>query len=263
MTENTGIIYLQKDNFYFYSASVGKVIEFRFVPEIIKDLDVINSELLESLIKIFIQSNKIQMCDLIIVFADSASFVKDFISSVPQPVVPVINNAVSVPNVVYSATNDEVKYFIEHVPFDEVASEVFILTNGVKAWATNKELYTSIAKAFEIQGFEIKGVLPGVVFEGSISSKVILDQIMVNYILQNFDSVREHSLLTQVPEGIAVKQNLSGESLKKNEKIEEVVEINDKPKGGVSKKRLFLLVGIFVILIIILIVVYISSKQSS
>ena len=59
MTERTGVIYLQKDKFDFYTLQIGKVIECRFVPKIIRDLKMVNPKLLENLIKLFIDINYI------------------------------------------------------------------------------------------------------------------------------------------------------------------------------------------------------------
>ncbi len=269
MTEKTYIIYLLKDKFEFYSPVNGSAIEFRFVPEIVNDLDVINPELFESLIKLFVANNKITFGSIVIVIADNASFIKDFITTNNPPNTLKTNTAnnvsadVSIPAAAKENTNEEIKSFIEHVPFDDVASDTYPLSSGTKIWATNRELFTAIADAFKKQRFEVEAVLPGLVFEGNISSKATMDPAMAGIILQTFDSVKQHSLLSQKPVEPQAAVTDSKEESKKIKNTEESYEINDTPKTGTNKKRLFVMIGIFVILIIILILVYVGSLRQN
>lgn len=261
----TGVIFLQKDKFDFYQSALGKVIEFRFVPEIVKDLDVINPELLEDLIKLFIANNKIQPSSLVIIIADNACFTKDFLLTTPSPKLPDANltsqNAIaSTPHQTDDAVKEQIDFFIEHVPFDEVVSAKYPLTNGTKAWATNKDLFTTIASSFENQGFDIKGVIPGLVFDGNISSKPVLDVTMANSILQQFDSLREHNLFEKKFAKVQLVENKDQEKLVKPQEVEPSVEVADTPKAGTNKKRLVLMAVVFAILLIIMVVMFITQK---
>src|SRR5438876_2132553 len=86
MQAKTGVIYLQKEKFQIYSPYLPNILEFRFVPELIHDFDLVNKELLENLLKVFILNNKLPASGIIIVIADNASFIQDFTSPVPtQP----------------------------------------------------------------------------------------------------------------------------------------------------------------------------------
>lgn len=87
MTGKTGVIYLLKDRFQFYSPFLRQVVELKFTPQMVSDLDVLNAELLEEQIKVFVTNGKIPPSSLIIVLADNAYFVKDFALS-PNPVQP-------------------------------------------------------------------------------------------------------------------------------------------------------------------------------
>ncbi len=260
-----GVIYLQKDKFDFYTPLLGKIIEFRFVPEIVKDLDVINPELFEDLIKLFIANNKIPACGITMILADNASFIKDFLLTDIPPQLPEQtpnqeNSVVSIPRLTPEVLKEQVGFFLEHVPFDDVASETYSLSNGTKVWATNRELYETIAGAFEKQGFQIKAVLPGLVFEGNIGSKEILDIAMSNMVLQKFDSLRQHNLLTEKQIEPQIKENTENKQVKKNEVAQEIIDTTDQPKPGTNKKRLVLLVIVFVLLIGVLVVLFITQK---
>ncbi|HEX8932440.1 MAG TPA: hypothetical protein VF810_04755, partial [Patescibacteria group bacterium] len=67
MQAKTGIIFLQRDKLQIYSPFLPNVLEFRFVPELIRDFDLINRELLENLIKVFLVNNKLPASNMVMV----------------------------------------------------------------------------------------------------------------------------------------------------------------------------------------------------
>ncbi len=261
MIEKTGIIYLQKDKFDFFYPQTGKMIEFKFVPEIIKDLEVINGDLLESLIKLFTANSKILPCDLAIVISNNASFIKDF----TKPQLPSSSNQ----NLQSQATNaspedllkPQIDLFIEHVPFDDVTSVKFPLNNGVKVWATNQMFYQAIVQAFEKIGFKAQMVLPGVILDGNIGSKPTFDFVAANSILQQLDNVRAHNLLTKKV-FLPIVEEKTASQIDTRQEIDNI-DTYKKPSGKKSNKRLFMMLGIFIALIIVLIFVYIGSLSQN
>ncbi len=255
MTAGTGIIFLQKDKFDFYSPGQVKIVEFRFVPEIIRDLEIINAELLENLIKIFVDSNKIVPSELIIVLSDNASFIKDFVAAPSFPPPSAGNNAAqsqTVNNEISDKHQEEIRSFIDHVPFENVLSRNFPMQNGTKVLAVNKDFYMAIKSAFEKVGFRVSAVYPGVVFSNNVGAKPIMDIIVANIILQQAPNLRDDNLLkeTKIFEPVVTEKN--------EEKDFVVQEKDDKPKKT-DKKRLFLMIGIFVVLMIVLVFVYLGS----
>jgi hypothetical protein len=269
MTEGKGIVFLQKDKFDFYSPGLIKIIEFKFVAEFIHDLEVINSELLTDLIKLFVTNNKVQPTELLIILADNACFIKDFNS--PSPVAqqqaasapnqaPVSAAPVALTHTASEKMQEDIKSFIDHVPFENVLSRNFPMQNGTKVVAVNKDFYEAIKGAFEKAGFKVSAVYPGVIFENNIGSKPNMDIITANNILQKADYLRENNLLKEYVEyHQAIEKENKGEE-KENDFT--VNETEDKP-GKTNKKRLFLMIGIFVILLVILVVVYMGSLQQT
>lgn len=262
MIQGRGIIFLQKDKFDFYSPGLIKIIEFRFVPEIIHDLEVINRELLENLIKLFVSNNKIAPGELTIVLADNACFIKDFIMPSAVPSTQQKNVAqlspVAFPNTQASEkVREDIKFFIDHVPFENVLSREFHMGNGTKVLAVNKDFFEAIKNAFEKAGFRVNAVLPGVVFENNIGAKQTMDIIVANTILKQADYLRDNDLLRE-------ERSFQPVVEKENEEEKEftVQETESKP-GKTNKKRLFAMIGIFVILLIILVVVYLGSLQQT
>lgn len=260
MTAGTGIIFLQKDKFDFYSPGLIKIIEFRFVPEIIRDQEIINAELLENLIKIFVDNNKIIPSELVIVLSDNASFIKDFVSPPSAPTLPVGVSPSAQPQVVNNESSEKVqediKAFIDHVPFENVLSRNFPMQNGTKVLAVNKDFYVAIKNAFEKVGFKVSAVYPGVVFSNNIGAKPVMDIIVANIILQQAPNLRDDNLLKEnkIIEPIVSEEKKEGEG----EKDFVVQDTDDKPKKT-NKKRLILMIGIFAILLIVLVLVYLGS----
>lgn len=263
MTEKTGVIFLQKDKFDVFQPLIGKVSEFRFVPEIIRDLEVVNQELLENLIKLFITNNKIDPSEMIIVLSDNVSFLKDFFvhpAEKKTDVNPGTGASLGkIEQIAPKVTDEEINFFIEHIPFERVISKTFPLENGVKVFAANQDLFESLKTSFEKLGFKITMVLPGIIFPNNVGSRVGLDANTAIGILSTAELLKEHNLLT----GQKPVINQPKPEFKKAEDPftpSDASQSAKKPQKK-SNKRLFIMLAVFIILIIILIFVYLGSLQ--
>lgn len=250
MTVKTGVVYLQKDKFQFYLPSIGRVLEFRFVPEIIRDLDVINTELMENLIKIFVTNSKIAPCNLVVVLADNAYFMKDFLPVATQKA------TVSQQEVEKELLQKQAEEFIEHVPFDNVVSRSLPLKNGLRVYATNKDFYESIVIAFEHLGFTVENVIPGSVLGNGLSLRPVIDPTMAALILQKINTVKQYDLLGQQVFQPQVRQE-TGEIDEVELERFQAMQI----KKPAQKKQYLLLAVIGVVLLILLIVLVQSQLQ--
>jgi hypothetical protein len=200
MQTKTGVIYLQKDKFQVYSPYLPNILEFRFVPELIQDFDLVNKELLENLLKVFIVNNKIPASSLIIVIADNASFIQDFIAPAPQPQQPT-----TTPPPTLADLQEQANQYLEQVPFEFVAGKTFPLANGVRAYATNQDIYENLRTVLEKLGFIISIVIPGFVFGQEVSNKPVMDGAAVSIILQKISTVQEYNLIKDVSRNIPVE----------------------------------------------------------
>lgn len=239
MNLKTDVIFLQKDRFEIYSSTLMKVFEFLFVPEIVQDFDIRNSELFDNLISVFIDSNKIPPSELIIVLSDKACFVKDFVNPVQSQAVPAED------------FKKEIDLFIQHVPFDEVSHITFPLSNGMRICATNEGMYKEITASFEKHGFQVNGVIPAMSYGNNLSEKTVMDVTMANFILQNNSSVKQSSFLIHKEPPVHEKLTI--------EEAKDIPEIEEEKPEGKNNKRMLTLVGVFIVLLIILIIVYASS----
>lgn len=240
MVTKTGVVYLQKDKLQVYSPYLASIVEFRFVPEVVRDLDIVNKNLLENLIKAFITNAKIPPGNLIFVLADNTYFIKDFVIP-PTPTQP--NSTASVvPQVTMEQLQESAEQYIEHVPYDSVVSKTFPLKNGLRVCAVNQEFFSHINNAFEKNGFTVISVLPGLIFGNNLTARPVLDAGLAQLALQKVGSFKQYDLLNQevfIPES---------EKMIENKEEVEFEEQKNKP----NKKRLYVMIGVFVVLLAVL-----------
>jgi hypothetical protein len=251
MTSKQGIIYLQKDKFQLYSPFLRQIVEFRFVPEIIRDSDVINPEMLESLIKVFVANTKIPPGNLTIILADNSYFVKDFVLP-PQP--KPVKGQPQQPTAQMTMETIHVlsMNFVEHIPYENVVSKSIPIKDGIRVCAVNKDFFDSIANSFIKLGFTVDTVYPGFVLGNNLSARPVLDNAFVNAYfskvstLKAFDLMQEDVYKPQPREGLETSAEME---------IDYTDDKNKKP----DKKRLYGMVGLLTVLLIILVVVYMQS----
>lgn len=235
-----GVIYILREGFQVFAPGMPAVLEFRFVPEIVRDLDIANKELFYNLLKIFISNNSIPKSSLIIVIGDSASIIKDFIATPVQPEEQVEQ---------LTKLREQADEFLQHIPFEEVSSKSFPVDNGIRAYGTNKELFESIKEAFVREEFEVLMVLPAIAIGPEISTKAALDTEAINNIITKEPLLKEFNLLKQPLLTLPTEETQpENQDTAKQEKKSD-------------KKKTILVAGVFVVLIIVLILVYINQPQ--
>lgn len=243
------IIYLLKDRFQVYSPLLPQIVECRFTSDVIRDLDVVNNDQLERLVKAFIANAKFQPCNLFFVMADNTYFTKDFSTQDPakQAAQP---TAVST-DVSKELMEKQINQFIEHVPYDNVVSKSFPQKVGVKVIATNKDFYESIVKVFELQNFTVSTVLPGLAYGNGLSAKPVLDSGTANIFLQRAASLKQYDLLSQAAFTPVLEKD--------TEEIDEVEAAKSNDPQKPNKKRLIALSGVFASLVVVLIIVAVQT----
>lgn len=252
MSGNQGVIFLHKDKFDIYLPNLPKILEFRFVPEIIRDLEIINKDLLTNLITLFISNNHLTATNVVMVLADSACFIKDFNTpQVKETNNQMINKIGKNAEIIDQKQNQEnlINDFVENVPFEKVSTKRFQTGAGTKVVAVNKDFFEAIRHPFEKAGFIISEVFPGIVFGNMITSKPNLDIIAVNTILSQLNAHRNDNIL--------IEDKLPQSSIQPQE-VEEsadfiIPEQDTTIPAKTNKKRLIIMLLVFAVLLIILV----------
>ncbi|HSA83376.1 MAG TPA: hypothetical protein VLF20_00635 [Patescibacteria group bacterium] len=249
MQTKTGIIFLQRDKFDIYSPYLPNIFEFRFVPELLQDFDLINRELFENLLKVFLTNNKIPASGIVLVIADNAAFIKDFIQTPvqqqPNPQLPPV-----LPPTL-AELQDQANEYLQLIPFESIASKTYPLANGIRAFATNQEIYEALKNIFEKTGFIFQGVFPGFVFDQSLGTKQSLDAPAIEMILQKAPTLRQYSL---IHEGTTVLPVVKPEPIEEVGEKEVMETSNTTVSGGeeVKNNKMIIAAAASVIILILI-----------
>lgn len=237
-----GIIYILRDKFQIYIPNHPSILEFRFLPEFIRDLDIVNKELLLSLLNLFITNNKIPQTSYIIIIADSASFIKDFLIP-PQPTL--------------EEAKKQSNEFLEHIPFEEVSSKTIVLPNGIRTYATNKDLYEVVREFLIKINSEVISVLPATIIGPGLHPS--LDTSGINTILEKYPDLKEYNLTTQPIFQPTIDKTENTTTPEPSTEIETELPTETKDTKKQDKKTTTILIAVFVVLLIILVIVYITQ----
>lgn len=135
-----------------------------------------------------------------------------------------------------TADDEEIINFLEYVPFENVISRAIKLEKKLKLVAVNKEFCDTFKNNLEKIGFHVLSIVPFSVLQETHSE--LANNLDLQVILDKASSLKQYSL-----SGI-------------EEPVTEMSKKNDSKK---EKKRLYLLVGVFIFLIFALIItIYLS-----
>jgi hypothetical protein len=248
--KRAAVIYLQKDRLQLYLSETTNVIEMVFPRELVRDLDIVDKQNFEMLIKAFLTANTIPAADYTIVIADNAAFIRDF--SQPPPVQPQSpQEAQAAQNVFQANLHTLINTYIEHVPFEHVVSKTFPIKNGTRVFASNRDLYDDIQIVLEKEGSSVSLILPAFI-TGVFANKPGLDVAAATYLLQHTNALKQYDL-TEVP--MFTAETHENKQEKEIEESYVVPQTNKKP----DKKRLYVLVCVFAFLIVILVIMVIAN----
>ncbi|MBI2034425.1 MAG: hypothetical protein HYT11_01700 [Candidatus Levybacteria bacterium] len=224
--KQSGVIYVDRSGFSLYEKTLPKIIAFPFQPNTVASLDILDRELLGNQIKQFITLNKVKPTTLIMILSTSVLFEK---------ILPEIDEQQKL---------DEVKKFLENMPFENVSTITYKLEKGYRIIAMNRDFHDVIKQAFELEGFTIGAVVPVFSLGKGIDMSRGINEEIGKLVLKKFDSVRPENYVLHRSEGEVVEEN------------------NVIVNFGKKNKRLSVLLIIFILLIIVLIVAIIMSFQT-
>lgn len=214
------LIFLDKNGFYFFEVGLPNVITLAFSEGSVKDMDVISGSTLEEQIKSFIEQYHIAPASITMVISPNITFEKDF------PEAPV------------EELSEQIKKFVDTVPFERVLSKKYTIDKGVKVIGCNEDLYLELKQSFEKNGFSIDNIIPYQVLG--------VDQPLI----QNLTTDNASQFLKRVGNLRQITM-LDIEKVKGQIDRSNIVEgKEEKPKK--NNTRIYVMAGFFVVLIGIL-----------
>jgi hypothetical protein len=136
-----GIIFIDRNNLYYYGGNVHTVLTLPFVPTVVKDIEIINGEAFERQLDEFITKNKIDAVDVAIIVSRNSSFEK-YIPTSPEK----------------RDLEEDRKEFIGNVPFEQILDQKRTDEKGTRFIAINQEFVYLIKEIFEKYHFCIMAI---------------------------------------------------------------------------------------------------------
>ncbi len=218
-------LYIDANRGIFFGDDLQEAKEIAFPDDIVRDLDLVNKEKLDAYLQAILQTYQIIPSQLTIILADAITFDKDVTELPPE------------------RRDEEIKKYLDIVPFQDICSRVYTIEKKAHLVAANNSLIEKIRLFFQKQQFIVTAVVPYSILQEVFPA--LQTDVDLSFILSKIDSFKQYSIITE--QSIVHPTSANGQVTHK------------------GNKRLFLLVGVFGILIAILIVVIflnLSPQQS-
>lgn len=219
------VIYIDSNKIQFYARDLKNILEIPLSSDIISDLEIVDTEKLGEIISSFFLSNNLkeQEFDVILVFSPSTTFEKELEEGDSK------------------FKYDETQKFLDMVPFEDMLSNSYKIGKKTKIVAVNKSLYDNLRSNFEKNKAYILLVVPMSVLTESYPS--LSSNLDLSFIASKIESIKQFSLIGFNESG------LEGEI---------------KNSMGIKKKdrRLYMLIGVLVVLFLVLIYMVYSTFLS-
>lgn len=218
--KQTAVVYIDTDKASFYTGKTGEIIKLDFPPNVISDLDLVSEEKLTELIDSFCKTNNLEGIKYETILVFS-------IGSVFEKDFTDENKE----------ENTQIQQFIDIVPFEDILTKTYKLNKKTKVVVVNKVLYEALRRVLQKKNFSISLALPYSVLQ-EVNTE-LTNSVNLAFIAGKMDSYKQYNL-------IDYENNNS----------------SDKTKTSDSKKqnkRVYILVGIFIVLLIVLGAVIIST----
>ena len=212
--KQTAVLYVDVNKAFFYAGSIGNTLQLSFPPDVISDLDLVNAGKFEQFIDSFIQSN-VKGQEFEVILVFSHNAVFEKDLIITDP----------------ERIEAQIQSFIDIVPFEEVLSKSYKFNKKVKIVGVNKAIYDVIKEAFEKNKSVISMALPlSVLQETNAGLGVKMD---LGAIAIKLDSFKQYNMIEREFDPVG----------------EQKTEDSKKPN-----RKLYILVGTFVILLLVLFV---------
>lgn len=199
------VLFLNRQSVRYLSATEDKSKELIFNSEIVSGLEVKKTDLLNDQVRLFIEQNKIPPGPFVVLLAEEICLVKIF------------------PEGTQETKKEEIKKFLDLVPFENVRSKIYPFEKGLKLYAVNRDYYEIVEAAFEKYGFRAEATTPLSMLGPGTTDKNIFTKL-----------------------NLAKQSSLSGQT--------SYFEMNDQQRELLARnKRLTIMLGIFGALILILV----------
>ncbi|QQS44547.1 LytR C-terminal domain-containing protein [Candidatus Roizmanbacteria bacterium] len=220
------IVFVDRKGLYYFGGDAKNALSLTFPPTSVQDMEVISGEELSKVISDFVKANKLKPADVLLCFSSQCYFEK------------VIPEKTS-PEEIETLRMD----FTDNVPFNKVLSKPYTQGNTTVIVALNKEFAYAIKNVFESAGFTTQAIVPTFALYGQQS--VTFSGQVGGQLMKHFNSLQQVSFPVKDEEPKNVDRDEKEFSTPKKQ----------------SNNRLYLLLGVFAVLIVILVAFYFYMQK--
>ncbi len=218
--QGRGVVYIDRAKIDYYARGMSSVLTLPVPNTISSNMEIIDRDGLSKLVKASIDQNKLTPSLIHFVLSSSILFEKNF-------------DTEKTPNI-----EEEIKSFLEIVPFENYLTKRLTTGNITKVVVVNADFVTAYKDIFESFGFQLDSIVLHFEINPSAPSLTTLSSSDIALIMNRFDALRQLSIIQIDTQGASTTNTLD-------------MTIN-KPFSKKSN-TLPLLVGVFVVLIGVLI----------
>lgn len=223
-------LYLDKNGFYFYVIGLPNIISMAFLPTSVRDMDVINAAQLAAQIKTFVEQYQIPPSTITIILSPNITFEKDVVG------------------LAIEEQEETAKKFNETIPFDSVLSKKYPIEKGIKVIGVNEDLIEEIKSSFEKCSFILDSVVPYQILGADQAFIQSMTVENINLFLKRTVRLRQFSILITEKEKVVTQPTISKG------------QVSQQQKPRKNNTRLFVMAGVFIVLIAILAFLLIKNK---
>ncbi len=220
------VFFVERSGIFYYGGNVHAVVFFPYPQGVVTDLEIVNAEDLRTQLHNWIKTNKIEPTLCAILFASNSTFLKEIPLTEPL-----------------EKREELKKTFVDLVPFNETLFAEYTFDKSIIVAVVNKRLTIILRDIIQEAGFSVENIAPAAALYGASQ-------------LNGFDANTAQDVLKKA-------SVLKAGAFSLIEK--EVGEESSGEGAPVAKnnKRLYLLVGLFVVLIGILVIVYFTMMPKA
>jgi len=173
------LIYLSKNSLQFFAPGMENAAKLALPSSVVKDLEVVDADLLEKTITEFKFKQKVTPTEAIMILSTDATFDKNFSST-------------------EAGFESAKQSFLEATPFEEVNSKEIVNGDDRTVVVTNRNFYSAVKSAWEKTGGKVVMVIPEVLLPKKPEKFNIRKIASITGLLQRPSALHDLSLINVV-----------------------------------------------------------------
>lgn len=229
--KHIGVMLITRTQMFLYIESVAIIVTYPFSTDVARDLDIVNKQLLTEQVKALITKNNLPPANFLVIAGNPTIFARQIINTNP------------------AQKKVEEENFLNFVPFEDLATQHITMGQNNYLVAANKHFYDSLIESLKPLGFSIDLVLPEFLFAKEVNLSHGLTAESANMLIKKMPAFRNDSLLVR-------------EVMTETGEVYVPSKMQLQVKGG-KTNRLFVMCGVFFMLVGVLIAVILLTQQQN